>query len=169
MFKGLWSSICLERRRLLFVTSLAFLAGALFYLRSDLDIQGVHASVVIGAIYALVVGLAALLVCLFLPSLRFMVEAVAVSRLLFSFFVLAQPAIGYKILAMPTLNAAIVVSGGLIISRLLHGRIVREKTSGWRDRVLPRGAFNRQPVRLQGTLWQHRFVGWLDDTAPIPA
>ncbi len=98
-----------------------------------------------------------------------MVEAVAVSRLLFSFFVLAQPEIGYKILAMPSLNAAIVVFGGVAISRLMHGKILREKTRGWRGRILPRGAFNRQPVRLKGTLWQHRFVGWLDDTAPIPA
>lgn len=169
MVRGLWSSIFRERRRLLLVSALAFLAGVIFYIRTDIYIHGVHASLIIGAIYAVVVGFAALLVCLFLPSLRFMIEAVAVSRLVFSLFVLVQPDIGYKILAMPALNATLVVFGGILISRAMHGRILKDDTHRWRDRVVPRHAFRRQPVRVRANRFQLRFVGWLDDAAPIPA
>lgn len=169
MVRGLWSSIFRERRRLLFVTSLAFLAGFLFYLRADAYVHGIHVSLVIGAIYAVVVGLCALLVCIALPSLRFMIEAVAVSRLALSLFVLAQPQIGFKILASPALTAALVVFGGVIISRAMHGRILKDEVRGWRDRIVPRHAFRRQPVRVRANRLQFRFVSWLDDAVPIPA
>ena len=170
MTAALWPMIHRERRRLAFVSFMAFLAGFLFYLRADFYINGVHIAVVTGAVYALVVGMSALVVCLLLPSMRFMIEAVAVSRLCLSFFVLAAPNIGYKVLASPMLTAFLVVLGGALISRLLHGRILRVRTPGWRGRLLPSGAlFRRVPVQLRGTRWQHRFVTWLDDAAPIPA
>ena len=169
MVRGLWSSIFRERRRLLFVCALAFLAGFLFYARTGVYIHGVHASLIVGTIYAAVVGFFALVVCIALPSLRFMVEAVAVSRLGLSVFVLVEPHIGYKILANPMLTAALVVFGGILISRVMHGRILKEKTAGWRDRIVPRDAFRRQPVRVRANKWQYKIVSWLDGAAPLPA
>ena len=169
MTAALWPLIYRERRRLLFVAAMAFMAGFLFYLRANVYIHGVHIAFITGTIYALVVGLSALLICLFLPSMRFMIEAVAVSRLLLSFFVLAVPNIGYQVLASPMLTAFVVVAGGAVISRLLHGRIHNERRPGWRGRLLPQGMFRRRPIRIQGTPMQHRIVTWLDDTAPIPA
>lgn len=169
MTHALRQSIYRERRRLLLVTVLAFLAGVIFYLRADHYINGVHVALVTGAVYAVIIGPVALLVCVFLPSLRFMVEAVAISRLLFAIFVFAAPGIGYGILASPSLTALIVVGGGAVISRVVHGRILREKARGWRDHILPRNAFQRHPVRLSGTVFQHRFVGWLEDAIPVRA
>ncbi len=152
-----------------FVCSLAFLAGVLFYLNADLYVRGVHVAFMTGAIYAFIVGSAALLVCLFLPSLRFMIEAVAVSRLALSFFVLMVPEIGYKILADPMLTAFLVVFGGAAVSRLLHGRILSDRLPGWRGLFMRDGMFKRVPPRLQAKAWQHRFVSWMDDATPIQA
>lgn len=165
---GLRPTIIRERRRLGFVVLTAFLAGFLFYLRSGLDIHGIPAPFVIGAIYAFVVGLCALLVCLVVPSMRFMVEAVGISRLGLALFVLANPATGYQILANPALTAAIVVTGGVLVSRLMHGRILRDRR-GWRQTVVPGQFFRRAPVRIQANAWQHRYVAWIDDDAPIAA
>ena len=167
MFFGFGPLIYKERRRLLFVALMAFLAGFVFYLRADLYIYGVHVAIVTGLVYALVVGLCAILVCRFLPSMRFMIEAVAVSRLALSFFVLAVPHVGYRILADPFVTALLVVFGGFLVSRLLHGRIIREKARGWRDRIVPRNGFQRAPVLVEANAWQFRFVGWMDDAVPI--
>ncbi|MDA9865505.1 hypothetical protein N9C96_02390 [bacterium] len=168
MIAALWPLIYRERRRLVFVATMAFLAGFLFYLQANIYIHGVHIAFITGAVYATVVGFSALLVCIFLPSMRFMIEAVAVSRLFLSFVVLAAPEVGFKILASPMLTAVLVVGGGAIISRLLHGRIHRDRLPGWRGRLLPQGMFRRHPAQIQGSPFQHRFVTWLDDTPPIP-
>lgn len=158
-----------ERRRLLLVTALAFLAGYIFYLRADTQLFGLPVPVVTGAIYAGIVGPTALFFCLVLPSIRFMIEAVAVSRLLFSIFVFGVPDIGYRILASPFLTAAVVVLGGIAVSRLIHGRIHKEKAPTWREKLRPARFLGRAPVRLRARAWQHRFVGWIDDTQPLPA
>lgn len=157
-----------ERRRLLLVTSLAFLAGVIFYLRADNYVMGVHVSIVTGAIYASVVGTTALFFCLVLPSIRFMIEAVAVSRLLFALFVFTEPGIGYALLASPLLTAAIVVGGGIAISRLMHGNIKTRMPGGWRARFSRTGLFTRRPPLLTASPWQHRYVGWIDDAVPVP-
>jgi len=169
MRKGLWPRIYRERRRLALVTLFAFAAGFLFYIRVDIHVWGLPVALVTGAIYAAVIGPVALAVCLFLPSLRFMIEAVAVARLGLAVFVLAEPGVGYRLLASPMLTAAVVVGGGWLISRALHGRIVRAPASRWRDRFLPRGLFRRDPARLAALPWQRRFVGWVDDTLPAAA
>lgn len=169
MIKALGPMIYRERRRLAFVSGMAFLAGFLFYLNTGLYVHGVHIAFVTGAVYALVVGSAALLVCLFLPSMRFMIEAVAISRLGLSIFVLSVPGMGAQILANPMLTAFLVVSGGAMISRLVHGRFQRERQPGWRGMLLPGGMFKRVPPRLQAQSWQYRFVSWMDDAAPIRA
>lgn len=158
-----------ERRRLTFVTCLAFFAGFFMYLRSDLYLWGWHAAWVTGAIYAIVVGFCALTICLCLPSMRFMIEAVAVSRLILSLAILAVPGIGPLVLSDPLITASVIVLGGIGVSRAMHGRILKDKAKGWRDRFMPRLAFQRMPVRIEAHAWQHSFVGWMDDGQTIRA
>lgn len=158
-----------ERRRLVLVTSLAFLAGYIFYMRAHAEIWGLPIPVVTGAIYAGVVGPTALFFCLVMPSVRFMIEAIAFSRLLFSLFVFSAPEIGYRILASPLLTAAVVVFGGIAISRVIHGRIQRTRAVGWREKLRPTRFLTRRPAQLRARAWQHRFVSWIDDTQPVTA
>jgi hypothetical protein len=167
MHSALGSLIYKERRRLGFVVFTAFLAGVLFYLQSPVFVGGIHISLITGAIYALVVGVAALVVCIVFPAMRFMIEAIAISRLMLSLFVVCVPHLGFQILANPLLTALLVVSGGILVSRVLHGRILRDGPrwrtpwdDRWRERV---------PARVQGTPAQHRRVGWFDDHMPIAA
>ncbi|MEQ9040328.1 MAG: hypothetical protein RIE24_18435 [Silicimonas sp.] len=169
MALGIGSRIYRERRRLLFVTTMAFLAGFIFYSRAHAEIWGLPVPVVTGAIYAGVVGPTALFFCLVMPSIRFMIEAVAVSRLLFSVFVFSVPDIGYRILASPLLTAAVVVLGGIAVSRLIHGHIQKTRTNGWRDRLRPARILTRAPAQIRARAWQRRFVGWIDDAQPLPA
>ena len=157
-----------ERKRLGFVMAMAFLAGFLFYVRADLFIGGVHLSLITGTLYAAVVGACALVVCIVLPSMRFMIEAVAVSRLILSLFVLFVPSVGYPILANPLITAALTVAGGIAVSRLMHGRLQKQHLKGARRLQLSKNLFKRAPVSVRGTIWQQRFVHWLEDTEPMP-
>lgn len=156
-----------DRRRLCFVALLAFVAGVLFYAQAPVYLGAVHISLVTGAVYALVVGTAALFVCIVFPSMRFMIEAVAISRLVLSVFVLCVPQVGFQILASPLLTAVLVVTGGVAVSRVLHGRILRSDPRGHAPWASPANV--RRPARIQGTPAQHRRVGWFDGHAPIPA
>lgn len=169
MFKGLRAILYRDRRRLSFVASMAFLAGFLFYLPSGLVVAGVPLAVVTGAVYAVVVGLAAFIICAVFPAMRFMIEAVAVSRLFLSVAFLLLPKAGAIILSSPFLTALFVVGGGVFVSRLMHGRILRDRRPGWRALLGPADLFRRAPPRLRGTPFQHRVTGWLDDAVPIPA
>lgn len=168
MASGTTPTVYLERKRLVFVAVMAFMAGFLFYIRTDLYIGGVHIAFITGSVYAVIVAICALIVCIVLPSMRFMIEAVAVSRLILSLFVLVVPNVGYAILASPLMMALITVTGGVAVSRMMHGRIRRNVPPGLRGHILPSNFFKRVPVTLQGKPWQHRFVSWLDDVEPIP-
>ena len=143
-----------ERRRLFLVVALAYLAGFLFYLPVPAYLGGVHISLVTGAVYAGVVGLAALVICGFLPSMRYMIEAVAIARVGLALVVLAIPQAGYQLLGNPILTALVVVGGGALVSRVLHGR--REKL-----RTGPK-PWHPRAIRLHGTARQRRFVAWVD-------
>ena len=167
MLPGLKTRLYCERRRLTFVIGLAFFTGFFMYLRSDLHLWGWHVAWVTGAVYASVVGCCALIVCLFLPSMRFMIEAVAVSRLVLSLAILAMPGLGPLILSDPFITASVIVLGGMMVSRLMHGRILKDKVKGWRARLLPEAGLQRQPVRLEARPWQHSFVGWIDDSQTV--
>ena len=100
-----------DRRRLALVALLAFLAGTLFYWPSQVYLGQVHISLVTGIVYAAVVFVAALIVCVTLPRMRFMIEAVALSRLLLSLLVLAVPELGVLVLTNPVIMALVVVGG----------------------------------------------------------
>lgn len=167
MSSGAKPIVYLERKRLAFVAVMAFLAGFLFYVRTDIYLGGIHLSWITGTLYAVVISICALIVCIVLPSMRFMIEAVAVSRLMLSFFVLAVPNIGYTILANPMVTALVTVTGGVAASRLMHGRLQRQKPKGLRAHVVPQNLFKRIPVSVHGSPWQRRFVDWLEDVQPI--
>jgi peptidoglycan/LPS O-acetylase OafA/YrhL len=167
MLLGLKSRLYCERRRLLFVASLAFLSGFFMYLRSDVHLWGWHIAWVTGALYASIVGCCALIVCLFLPSMRFMIEAVAVSRLVLSLAILAMPGLGPLLLSDPLITALVIVSGGMLVSRLMHGRILKDRATTWRARLLPRYGLQRRPVRIDARDWQYSFVGWMDAAEPV--
>ncbi len=165
---GIAHAIYRERKRLAFVTILAFISGYLFYARIDAQIFGLPASIVTGLIYACIIAPVALLVCLFLPSLRFMIEAVAVSRLCVACFVYTYPQIGEAILASPLLTAVIVVGFGVGISRMLHGRVLRQALPSLRVRIAQFRVAYRVPARIIAGPLQQRFVGWVDDAIPVP-
>ena len=160
MLLGLVSRVYRDRRRLIFVVALAFLAGFFMYLRADLYLGAWHIAWVTGAIYALVVGLVALVVCLALPRMRFMIEAVAISRLCLSLVVLAWPGLGELLLSDPLVTAGVVVLGGVAVSRGLHGRIIRQRSASF---------LLREPARLIAGPMQMRFTGWIDNAVPVRA
>lgn len=157
-----------ERRRLVLVASLAYLAGVLLYLPSPAYIGAVHISFVTGAVYAAVVGGAAILICALLPSMRFMMEAVAISRLLLALVILGEPALRAFFLGNPLIMAFVLVVGGVCISRGIHGRI--EKPS---KRLFQMRTPWQQAIVRQGTDWQRKFVGWVEggttSTMPLRA
>lgn len=164
MIARLCDAFSRDRRRLAFVTTLAFIAGVFFYAHLEARIWGLPLPVVTGLIYAAIVGPVALIICAFLPSMRFLIEAVAISRLLLSLAVFTFPAVGAHVLASPLLTAMIVVSGGGLISRLLHGRLEKPTRISWKDRW-----FRRHPARVIGNARQMKFVHWMEDAAPIGA
>lgn len=153
-----------ERRRLGFVIVLAYLAGVLFFWRSQVYVGGVHISLLTGLIYAIIVGLAAILICLVLPRLRFMMEAMAMSRLSVALSVMAAPELGVRLLSEPFLMALILVTWGACLSRLIHGRIDRGP-----KKFLAFGPRNRQNVVALGTPFQRGFVAWVDGSDKLPA
>ena len=167
MLSGFGHAIYRERKRLAFVTLLAFFAGYLFYARLDAQVYGLPAGVVTGLIYAGVIAPVALLVCLFLPSFRFMVEAVAVSRLSLACIVYSFPEVGAVILPSPILTAVIVVGFAVAISRTMHGRVVRQALPGLRERIAQFRVAYRVPAHVVAGPWQHRYVGWVDDAVPV--
>lgn len=167
MIERIFPTIWKERRRLMFVAVLAFLAGFYFYARSDAMVLGLPASLVIGAVYAAVIVPVSLFVCIFLPSIRFLIEAVAITRLLLAMLVYTYPVLGDVLLVNPMLTAMIVVSSGAILSRtFLHGRIQRPHAEGWWPRV--KLFFTRVPAHIEApTPLQHRFTAWVDATQPV--
>ncbi|MGI9395027.1 MAG: hypothetical protein ACR2OY_10315 [Boseongicola sp.] len=169
MMFGIRHAIYRERKRLAFVTILAFVAGYLFYAKSNVLLFGLPAEMVAGLIYAGVIAPVALLVCIFLPSLRFMIEAVAVSRLCIAWIVFTVPDVGNTIVASPQLNAVIVVGFGAAISRMLHGRVLRQALPSLRVRLAQFQSAYRVPARVVAGPLQQRFVCWVDDAVPVVA
>lgn len=105
-------------RRVAWVTLLAFLAGTVFYLRTDVLIHGVPVPILTGLAYAAVVGPTTLAICIFWPAVSTLVECIAVSRLVVSGFVFAFPDAGNRLLANPAILACLVILGALILRRI---------------------------------------------------
>lgn len=151
-----------------FVTTLAFLAGVLFYARLAEVYGAPQIALLTGAVYALVIAPVTLFVCAFAPGFRFMIDSIAVSRFMIAAISFLVPPIGTVIIANPILTALLVVSTGAIISPILHGRIIKRPSQTWRDRYGLRAALARRRVLIDGNHRQHRFTGWLEGKAPIP-
>lgn len=158
-----------ERKRLTFVTTLAFLAGVIFYLHAEFPIAGIPFPLITGTIYAVIIGATAAFFCVVMPSIRFMIEAMAISRLMFAVFVFSFPEIGYPILFSPFAAATVVVLGGFVVSRVVHGRITKKKARTLADHFSLSRYTRREPALLNARAWQHSFVRWIDDTSPVPA
>lgn len=172
MMKRLKDAIHEERRRLIFVTSLAFIAGVLLYSNVRLLVGGVPLALITGLAYAALIGPITLVICVFVPRFRFMMDAVAVSRLILALFAYAYPTFGFTLLSSPLLQAVIVVGGGVAVSRLIHGRILRQPKSAVTESPLPAAPRDprrrRPPARLsRPNAFQRGFVGWVDGKEPI--
>ena len=163
MMRKLVAHVSLERRRLAFVVTLAFIAGALLYANVPTAAGVLPAPVLAGLLYAGLIGPAALMTCIFIPTARFLIEGIAVSRLAVALTAFNFPEIGQVLLASPLIMTLIVVAGGSLISRSLHGRIVR--TEKWSLRSW----FDRSGVRLRAKTWQIAYVTWMDLRAPARA
>lgn len=136
-----------ERRRVLMSGLISFVAGFVIYARSHVTIFDLPAPLAAGLLYAVVVGIAALLTALFLPRLRFMVEAMAFGRLIYAALSHEFPELGALLAASPVYSATVVVPGGALCGRVLYGP--REDS-----------AFAGQPPMA----WAERFTRWLDGT-----
>lgn len=112
-----------ERRRVILASALAYLAGHIFYMRYSGELHGLPIPVFAGLFYAVFIGIAALVMCVFLPKLRFTVEAIAFSRLGFAIFVWQVPELGQKLLDSPLVNATIVVGGAWVITKIAYSPV----------------------------------------------
>ena len=168
MLAGLKQAFYQERRRIYFVTLLAFVAGILFYDHVDHQIAGLPGPFAIGLIYAALIGFAATVICLIAPSFRFMIEAIAISRLGVATLAYYAPGVGDVIIADPLLNAVIVVGFGLGVSRLIHGRISKGNRIGLLARLERYAETGRIAARVQGRGWQRAYISFMDDAVAIP-
>lgn len=164
MSSALTAHLHRDRRRLAFVVALAYVAGVLFFWNSQVYWGGVHISLVTGLVYAVIVGIAAVIICLALPRLRFMMEAMAMSRLSLAFTVMMVPELGRIVLTQPFVMALILVAGGACLSRVVHGRMDRGP-----KKFLAFGPHHRQSVTALGTPFQRGFVAWVDGAVPVRA
>lgn len=162
-------AVWVERKRLAFIVFLTFTAGVLFYARHDLTLFGVPLALVSGLLYAGLIGPVVLMILILAPRFRFLLEGIAVARVTVAALAYFSPAIGDVILAAPLLNALLVVSLGSIISRCLHGRVRRQTLPRLSERVRLYAQGIRPPARLDARPWQMRYVGFMDDAAPVRA
>lgn len=169
MLAGLGQAFFQERRRIYFVSLLAFVSGMLFYDHIGHQIAGLPGPFAIGLLYAALIGVASTVICLVAPSFRFMLEAIALSRLGVATLAFYAPGVGDVIIASPLLNACIVVGFGVGVSRLIHGRIARGARLGLRDRLELYANGGRMAVRVKGHAWQRAYVSFMDDTPALPA
>ena len=103
--------IRLERRRIAVAGSLAFLAGTTLTSHLHGVAFGLPFPVFVGIAYAGLAMIAATFSTYFLPRLRHLVEAVALSRLLFALGIAGSQ--GYAVAETPLYAATIVVVGAL--------------------------------------------------------
>lgn len=106
------------RRLILFATLMAFAAGVIGFLRHDITVHGVPLPIFTGLVTALVVGSAAALTSVLLPSLAAFVEATAIARLAAAVAAFCYPEFGTVMQQSPLLSATVVVGGAIALRRL---------------------------------------------------
>ncbi|MCV2869862.1 hypothetical protein OEW28_14595 [Defluviimonas sp. WL0002] len=130
-----------ERRRLGVVSLLVFAAGYLLYARyGGIRVWGLPAPLFAALLYTFAIGATTLAMALFLPRLRFTIEAMAVARLMFA-GVAAMTAPGVLPDARsPALQATLVIALAVILVRLFFG--------AWAARSFPVHGHVAQATRL---------------------
>ena len=107
-----------QSKRIARVTALAFLAGALFYLRHDIFVFGIPLPLMTALLYAAIIAPSTFAILMFLPAWGAMIEYLALSRFFVASAVFYFPTIGPDLLASPLLMAAFIIAGGILIARI---------------------------------------------------
>ncbi|WP_420584829.1 hypothetical protein [Ruegeria sp.] len=128
--------VYLERRRLYAIGFLSFSAGVVLYSHINATQMGLPVPVITGLIYMVAVVVAAAATTYFLPGLRKITDAVAVTRLAFALWVVTTQS--HEVAAAPFISATVVVGGAILLVNL--GNLVSmaaQKTpvSEWRTWV----------------------------------
>lgn len=98
---------------------MAFSAGVVMYSGSELVLpNGVPLPLFTGFLYAMIVGPAAFLTCLFLPAVSTLIEPIALSRMGYAVGVVSFPQFASMVVDSPMLTAGIIVGGAVILQRL---------------------------------------------------
>ena len=98
---------------------MAFYSGMTLYSSVHIELFGLPAPLVLGAVYAILIAVGTLAVCVLTPKLKRLIEPLAFSRLFVGVFVLIHPDLGKLLLANPILMSSLVIAGGLFLSRAM--------------------------------------------------
>lgn len=105
----------MQSRRLCFCGVLAFLSGMLLYGHLGGALYGVPVPVAVGILYCVSVMIAALLTTFFLPNVRRLVDAVAVTRLSLALIAAAMPGLGRALSEAPEISGTIVIGSAALL------------------------------------------------------
>ena len=108
-----------KKSRIDFATLMAFSAGVIMYSQAGIVLpNGMPLHLFTGIVYAIVVGPAAFLTCLFLPAVSSLIEPVALTRMGYAVGVVSFPEFAEIVLGSPLLTAGIIVGGAIMLQRL---------------------------------------------------
>ncbi|MES0826621.1 hypothetical protein [Ruegeria sp. SCP11] len=149
--QSIFRHVYLERRRLAFIGVLSFVAGVALYSHMGITPGGIPVPIIIGLIYMAAVMGAAALTTYFLPRLRRITDAVAVTRLGFAVWVASTHS--YELASSPLVSATIVVGSAILLLEI--------------SPKLPAFArvFSIPEERLDFTQITQDFLNWLDNAA----
>ncbi|WP_157770131.1 hypothetical protein [Ruegeria marisrubri] len=120
---------------------MAFVSGYLLYAHMHGTVFGMAVPVFTGMTYAVAILVAAVSICVFLPRLRFMIESIAVARLLIAVTAFLLPGLGEALRGSPELSAALLVGAAAVLSKLVYGH--------WSPRALHREAERHQTIVIE--------------------
>ncbi len=149
--QSIFRHVYLERRRLTFIGVLSFVAGVALYSHMGVTPGGIPVPIIIGLIYMAAVMGAAALTTYFLPRLRRITDAVALTRLGFALWVASTHS--YELASSPLVSATIVVGSAIILLE-----VSAKLPAIARFLSVPEGRLGI----TQNTL---DFLGWLDNAA----
>ncbi|WP_170576021.1 hypothetical protein [Ruegeria atlantica] len=149
--QSIFRHVYLERRRLALIGALSFVAGVILYSHMGTTPGGVPVPIIIGLIYMVAVVGAAALTTYFLPRLRRITDAVAVTRLGFALWVASTHS--YELASSPLVSATVVVGSAILLLEI--------------SPRLPAFArmFSIPEERLDFTQNARDFLNWLDNAA----
>jgi len=115
-----------NRRRIAFAAMLAYPAGYLLYAHFQATALGLPVPVFAGLFYAAFVAIAACLICVFLPGLRFAIETVALSRFALASLAASAPELAKLLIGSPFVNATLVILGAALVHQIFYGSLARQ-------------------------------------------